>query len=102
MRIQRLTILGSTGSVGSSTLDVVARHPDRFQIFALSASTQVDVMLSQIAQFNPTYAVMASESHAIELAHKAKLNNFNVTVLSGAQAIEMIALGKGRNWKYEK
>lgn len=91
MNIQRLTILGSTGSVGSSTLDVVARHPDRFQVFALSASTQVDVMLSQIAQFRPTYAVMASESHALELAHKVTLNDFNVTVLSGAKAIEMIA-----------
>ena len=91
MNMQRLTILGSTGSVGTSTLDVVARHPDRFQVFALSASTQVDMMLSQIAQFSPTYAVMASESHALELAHKVKLNNFNVTVLSGAKAIEMIA-----------
>ena len=91
MNMQRLTILGSTGSVGTSTLDVVARHPDRFQVFALSASTQVDMMLSQIAQFSPTYAVMASESNALELAHKVKLNNFNVTVLSGAKAIEMIA-----------
>ena len=91
MKIQRITILGSTGSVGTSTLDVVTRHPDRFQVFALSASTQVDMMLSQIARFSPTYAVMASEPHATELAHKVKLNNLNVTVLSGAKAIEMIA-----------
>ncbi len=91
MKQQRLTILGSTGSIGASTLDVVARHPDRFQVFALSASTQVDVMLAQIAQFKPTYAVMASEPHALELAHKVKLNQFNTVVLSGPSAIEMIA-----------
>lgn len=91
MNKQRLTILGSTGSVGSSTLDVVARHPDRFDVFALSASTQVDVMLTQIAQFKPTYAVMASESHARELADKVKRNKLDVAVLHGSSAIEMIA-----------
>lgn len=91
MNKQRLTILGSTGSVGTSTLDVVARHPDRFEVFALSASTQVDVMLAQIAQFKPTYAVMASEPHARELASKVKLNKLEAIVLSGSTAIEMIA-----------
>ena len=50
---QRLTVLGSTGSIGTSTLDVVARHPDRFEVFALSAATQVDLMLAQCAQFSP-------------------------------------------------
>lgn len=91
MNKQRLTILGSTGSVGTSTLDVVARHPERFEVFALSASTQVDVMLAQIAQFKPTYAVMASEPHARELASKVKLNKLDAIVLSGSNAIEMIA-----------
>ncbi|MDO8346034.1 MAG: 1-deoxy-D-xylulose-5-phosphate reductoisomerase [Cellvibrio sp.] len=91
MNKQRLTILGSTGSVGTSTLDVVARHPDRFEVFALSASTQVDVMLAQIAQFKPTYAVMASEPHARELASKVKLNKLEAIVLYGQTAIEMIA-----------
>ena len=91
MNKQRLTILGSTGSVGTSTLDVVARHPDRYEVFALSASTQVDVMLAQIAQFKPTYAVMASKPHARELASKVKLNKLDAIVLSGSNAIEMIA-----------
>lgn len=91
MNKQRLTILGSTGSVGTSTLDVVARHPDRFEVFALSASTQVDVMLVQIAQFKPAFAVMASEQHAQELARKVKLNELDTIVLSGSVAIEMIA-----------
>ena len=60
--IQRVAVLGSTGSVGTSTLDVIARHPDRFQVVALSASTQVDAMLEQVAKFRPRYAVMADES----------------------------------------
>ena len=44
---QRLTVLGSTGSIGTSTLDVVRRHPDQFEVFALSAATQVDALLAQ-------------------------------------------------------
>ena len=91
MNKQGLTILGSTGSVGTSTLDVVARHLDRFEVFALSANTQVDVMLAQVAQFKPTFAVMASESHAAQLADKVKINSLNTIVLSGQKAIEMIA-----------
>ncbi len=50
MKKQQITVLGSTGSIGTSTLDVVARHPDRFAVFALSAATQVDLMLAQCAQ----------------------------------------------------
>ena len=91
MNLQRLTILGSTGSVGTSTLDVVARHLDRFEIFALSANTQVETILAQIVKFNPTYVVMASEPHAVQLADKVKINNLKTVVLSGEKAIEMIA-----------
>jgi len=43
----RLTVLGSTGSIGTSTLDVVARHPERFEVFALTASRQVDLLFEQ-------------------------------------------------------
>ena len=57
---QKITVLGSTGSIGKNTLDVVARHPDRYEVFALSAATQVDLMLEQCAQFKPHFAVMAS------------------------------------------
>ena len=64
MKKQHLTVLGSTGSIGTNTLDVVARHPDRFEVFALSAATQVDLMLAQCAKFRPRYAVMASAPHA--------------------------------------
>lgn len=88
---QRITILGSTGSVGVSTLDVIARHPDRFEVFALSAATQVDLMLAQCAQFKPRFAVMVHEPQARLLAEKIKANSLPVQVLSAQDALEMIA-----------
>ena len=88
---QRITILGSTGSVGVSTLDVIARHPERFEVFALSAALQVDLMLAQCRHFKPRYAVMVSEPHARLLAEKIKENNLPVQVLSAESALEMIA-----------
>ena len=88
---QRVTVLGSTGSVGVSTLDVIARHPERFEVFALSAATKVDEMLAQCARFSPRFAVMASEAHATVLAEKLQQNNLPTRVLSGAGAIEEIA-----------
>lgn len=88
---QRLTVLGSTGSIGTSTLDVVARHPDRFEVFALSAATQVDLMLAQCAQFSPRFAVMASAPHARLLAEKIKANGLKTTVLQSSDALEIIA-----------
>lgn len=88
---QRVTVLGSTGSIGTSTLDVVARHPDRYEIFALSASTQVELMLAQAVQFKPRYVVMASEPHGRILAEKIKINGLESTVLWSKDALENIA-----------
>ena len=88
---QRITILGSTGSIGVSTLDVIARHPDRYEVFALSAATQVDLMLAQCAQFKPKYAVMVSEPHARLLAEKIKANGLSTQVLWASDALEIIA-----------
>lgn len=91
MKRQRITVLGSTGSIGTSTLDVVARHPERFEVFALSAATQVDLMLAQCAQFRPRYAVMASAPHARMLAEKLEANSLPTQVLQSQDAIENIA-----------
>jgi 1-deoxy-D-xylulose-5-phosphate reductoisomerase len=88
---QRITVLGSTGSVGVSTLDVISRHPERFEVFALSASTKVDELLAQCARFSPRFAVMASAPHAALLAQKLEQNNLPTRVLSGPDAIEKIA-----------
>ena len=88
---QKITILGSTGSIGKNTLDVVARHPDRYEVFALSAATQVDLMLEQCAQFKPRFAVMASAPHAQLLAEKIKQNGLQTSVLQAQGALEIIA-----------
>ena len=88
---QKITVLGSTGSIGTNTLDVVARHLDQYEIFALSASTQVDLMLKQCAQFTPKFAVMASAPHALQLAEKLKQNGLQTQVLQAQDALEIIA-----------
>jgi 1-deoxy-D-xylulose-5-phosphate reductoisomerase len=88
---QRVTVLGSTGSVGVSTLDVIARHPGRFEVFALSAATKVDQMLAQCARFSPKFAVMASAPHAALLADKLARNGLATRVLMGPDALESIA-----------
>lgn len=88
---QRVTVLGSTGSVGVNTLDVIARHPDRFEIFALSASTKVEEMLAQCARFSPRFAVMASAPHATRLAELLRANGLATKVLLGSDGLETIA-----------
>ncbi|MGP1692843.1 MAG: 1-deoxy-D-xylulose-5-phosphate reductoisomerase [Giesbergeria sp.] len=88
---QRVTVLGSTGSIGKNTLDVIARHPERFEVFALSASTQTDLLLAQCAQFRPRYAVMASAPHARDLAEKIQSNGLPTQVLQSQDALEIIA-----------
>lgn len=90
-RKQLVTVLGSTGSVGANTLDVILRHPERFEVFALSAATQTDLMLAQCMQFKPRYAVMVSEPQARLLARKIKENRLSVQVLWTQDALEMIA-----------
>ncbi|MES2185607.1 MAG: 1-deoxy-D-xylulose-5-phosphate reductoisomerase [Pseudomonadota bacterium] len=88
---QRLTVLGSTGSVGTNTLDVVARHPERFEVFALGAATQVDLLLAQCARFRPRFAAMASVPHARQLQEKITQAGLAVAVLGGPAALEEIA-----------
>src|SRR5215207_6384108 len=91
MKRQRITVLGSTGSVGVSTLDVIARHPERFEVFALSASNKVDELLAQCLRFAPRFAVMASAPHARLFADKLRQSGLRTEVLQGAGAIEAIA-----------
>ena len=88
---QRVTVLGSTGSVGANTLDVIERHPDRFEVFALSASSQVDAMLAQCARFRPRFAVMAQAEASQALAGKLAAERLPTQVLSGAEALQAIA-----------
>jgi 1-deoxy-D-xylulose-5-phosphate reductoisomerase len=91
MKRQRVTVLGSTGSVGANTLDVVARHPDRFEVFALSAASQVDVLLAQCARHRPAFAVMAQPAAAQELARRLEAERLPTRVLDAPDALERIA-----------
>lgn len=84
---QTITILGSTGSIGTNTLDVLARHPDRFNVYALTASTRVDAMLDQCVRFKPRYAVMSSPAHADMLRARVHELSLPVEVLSGDAAL---------------
>ena len=88
---QCITILGSTGSIGTSTLDVLARHPGKYRIHALTASSQVDVMLAQCARFSPAFAVMVQEEPAKLLAEKVKAEGLSVRVLWGPEALDQVA-----------
>lgn len=88
---QRITVLGSTGSIGTNTLDVVARHPERYEVFALSAATQVDSMLAQCARFQPRFAVMASAPHARLLESQLAANGLATRVLQSPDALDTIA-----------
>ena len=91
MTQQVLTILGSTGSIGESTLDVVSRHPEKFRMFALAGHRQVDKLAAQCKQFHPEYAVVGDAGHAAELEKKLKQEGIDTQVLYGSQALIDVA-----------
>ncbi len=91
MTPQRIAVLGSTGSIGTQTLDVIGRHPGRFEVYALSAARQVDLMLQQCARFRPALAVMADAAAARELASRLSAEGLPTRVLQGAGALEEVA-----------
>ena len=86
-----LTVLGATGTIGVNTLDVVARHPGRFEIFALTGATQVERMLEQCRTHRPRYAVMTRADAAAELRRRVADAGLAVTVLEGEQALSEVA-----------
>ena len=88
---QCITILGSTGSIGTSTLDVLSRHPDQYRIHALTASSQVDLMLAQCARFKPDVAVMVQESAGLQLAERVQAEGLPVQVRWGTAALDEVA-----------
>ncbi len=90
--MQHLTILGSTGSIGTSTLDVVARHPDKFQVVALTANRQVELLFRQCRQFRPRYAVLLEEAAAAQLRQLARDAGLSTEVLCGVKALEEVSV----------
>ncbi|PHS64588.1 MAG: 1-deoxy-D-xylulose-5-phosphate reductoisomerase [Thalassobium sp.] len=88
--IQTLTVLGASGSIGQSTLDVVRRHPDRYRIFALSAARSVARMRDDIVEFSPRFAVMTEAQAAADLQAALPVH-CTTEVLAGSEALSMIA-----------
>ena len=86
-----ICILGATGSIGVNTLDVAARHPEKYKIIALSANSQVDRLVEQCEKYQPEYAVMADENSTTQLKSILKDKGLNVQVLSGVEGLETIA-----------
>lgn len=89
--VQHLTILGSTGSIGVSTLDVVAQHPQRFRVIALSAQRRIDTLLEQCKRFRPRFAVVTDEMAARKLEQQMVEAGLPTCVLGGIEALEKIS-----------
>ena len=90
--MKSICILGSTGSIGVSTLDVVARHPDRYKITALTANRNIDALFDQCIQYRPEYAAVVDPARAGVLEQRLKNTAAShVQVLAGAQALEEVA-----------
>lgn len=87
MLTKQVAILGSTGSIGINTLDVIRAHPDRFQVVALTAAKQVDLLAQQCAEFKPAIAVVADAEGAARLSGLLLEKKINTQVLYGPQAL---------------
>jgi 1-deoxy-D-xylulose-5-phosphate reductoisomerase len=88
---QRVCILGSTGSVGANTLDVMSRHRDRFEVFALSANSRVDTLLAQCLEWRPRFAVVPQPAQAKLLREGLHAADSRTEVLEGAESLSLVA-----------
>lgn len=86
-----VTILGATGSIGVSTLDVISRHPERYRVVALTANRQVDRLVEQAIAFAPEYVVMVDAVAAEQVQQKLRDAGLDITVLSGVEGLETVA-----------
>lgn len=93
MSPQNITVLGSTGSIGVSTLDVIRRHPERYRAFALCAHSQIDKLFAQCLEFKPQFAVMRDAPLASALAERCRAAGLSTEVRHGVESlIELSAL----------
>ncbi|MDD2833512.1 MAG: 1-deoxy-D-xylulose-5-phosphate reductoisomerase [Methylotenera sp.] len=88
---QNVTILGATGTIGLQTLDVIARHPERFSVFALTANSKVENLFDLCVKYTPRFAVMLLESAADELSARLKAAGLDTQVLFGEEALVEVA-----------
>jgi 1-deoxy-D-xylulose-5-phosphate reductoisomerase len=91
MPLQRLVVLGATGSVGANTLAVAALHPARFEVVALTAHAKVDLLLEQCRRFRPRYAAMVDETAALGLRRPLQLESIPTKVLAGPGGLVEVA-----------
>jgi 1-deoxy-D-xylulose-5-phosphate reductoisomerase len=96
--LKGVTVLGSTGSIGVSTLDVIARHPDRYRVEALTANQDVQGMLRQCQRFRPKVAVMADEVAGRQLAKSLADSAIPTEVLTGLRGLETAAAMPGTDY----
>lgn len=89
--MQQITLLGSTGSIGRSTLDVIARNSNRFQVFALTAHNNVSLLAQQCLEFTPKFAVLSDPQKAAELRDTLAGKTCETEVLCGMAAFEEVA-----------
>ena len=89
--MKEITILGSTGSIGVNTLDIISNHEDKFNVKALTANKNMDVLAEQCFKFQPEFAVMADEASASELEKKIKKKAPDVSVLAGVDCLVKVA-----------
>ena len=87
----RVCVLGSTGSVGANTLDVIARHPQRFEVFALTGASRIDELVVQCLRWKPRYAAVPDAPRAAALRERLAREGLRTEVLSGAPALEQLA-----------
>lgn len=85
--MQSIVVLGATGSIGRSTLDVIARHPERYRVVALAAHSQIDLLETQIRQFAPAYAVVVDPVAAETLRQRVAQAGLRTEVLTGSDAL---------------
>ena len=89
--MKSVTILGSTGSIGVNTLKVISQHPDRFNVFALTAKNNIDQMVQQCLDWSPRYAVMADNNSAEILGSRLRDRGITTEVLSGTDGLQLVA-----------
>ncbi|HEU5435795.1 MAG TPA: saccharopine dehydrogenase NADP-binding domain-containing protein, partial [Telluria sp.] len=89
--MQQVTILGATGSIGVSTLDVLARHPEQYRVYALSAHSKVDALAAQCLQFRPQRAVVGSADAAARLTALLRAHDLRCEVSYGEAALCEVA-----------
>ena len=89
--MKTISILGSTGSIGCSALEVIKLHPDKFDIFALSGYENIDLLFKQAMEFKPTYIVTKDEESQIKLSDLLKDKNQEIEVLFGPEGYKFIA-----------